>query len=482
MPDSAAPPDSPASPESVNAGPETRDVIPSVEIEVLDEVAKRVVPSWVSVAQDKRSLKKYDVEIQTKDGLHKVEIPDDVLTSETPLWEDFVVGKFLDLVPHVAKVHMVLNKIWKYGETSAKIDVYDVNATTMRFRVPSSKAREKILRRGMWNIAGVPMVVTKWTPRTEEEKPEEEAVPMWVHLRRVPLHMFSWEGLSFITSAVGFPVKLQQDTIACSSFEEAKVFAKVNVSKDLPETISFSKNGKEFEVDFHFPWLPSRCKQCGKWGHIEMDCGVKGKDKEQQGSSVTKRSTSEGRDHLNKSLNIEEGNREIILEVNLGVISSEKSVPEARQSVGRQPEERQPEKVQSEERQPEEVLKNMGEMEEDAGEKSQAINSWALVSPGKVGRSPLRSLQKSHEEELLISASKFSVLRVEDQEEEDQEDGEIREDWEAKEVEVEETRVDRLTSQLLNGQEKKVAQKGGKKAKSLDANPMSTRSSSRRNH
>lgn len=137
-----------------------------------------------------------------------MEIPDDVLTTSTPLWEDFVMGKFLDITPHVAKVHMVLNKIWKYGDSSAKVDVYEVNATTMRFRVSNPKAREKILKRGMWNIAGVPMIVTKWTPRSEEEKQEEEAVPMWVHLRGVPLHMFSWEGLSFVTSAVGYPVKV----------------------------------------------------------------------------------------------------------------------------------------------------------------------------------------------------------------------------------------------------------------------------------
>lgn len=40
-----------------------------------------------------------------------VEIPDEILDNSTPLWDDFVVGKVLDLVPHVAKVHMVLNKI-----------------------------------------------------------------------------------------------------------------------------------------------------------------------------------------------------------------------------------------------------------------------------------------------------------------------------------------------------------------------------------
>lgn len=105
--------------------------------------------SWVKVAQEKKVLRKYDVEILNKDGVHMVEIPDEVLENPTPLWEDFVVGKFLDLAPHVAKVHMVLNRIWKYGDPSTRVEVYEVNPTTMRFKVSSLKAREKILRRGM---------------------------------------------------------------------------------------------------------------------------------------------------------------------------------------------------------------------------------------------------------------------------------------------------------------------------------------------
>ena len=66
------------------------------------------------------------------------------------------------------------------------------------------------------------MVVTKWTPQTEEEKREKNVIPMWVHLRKVPLHMYSWEGLSFMTSTVGFPDRLLPETLACTNLEVAK--------------------------------------------------------------------------------------------------------------------------------------------------------------------------------------------------------------------------------------------------------------------
>ena len=132
--------------------------------DVISDSMDGKVKSWVSAAKDKKNLKKYEVEISMKDGKHTVAIPKEVLVDSTPSWDDFVVGKFLDLAPHMAKVHMVVNKIWSYGELASEVEVYVVNTTMMRFRISNPKAREKVLKRGMWNIVGVPMVVTKWTP------------------------------------------------------------------------------------------------------------------------------------------------------------------------------------------------------------------------------------------------------------------------------------------------------------------------------
>lgn len=47
--------------------------------------------SWATKARDRKVLKKYDVEIQSKDGKNKVVIPDEILADSTPLWEEFVV-------------------------------------------------------------------------------------------------------------------------------------------------------------------------------------------------------------------------------------------------------------------------------------------------------------------------------------------------------------------------------------------------------
>lgn len=72
-------------------------------------------------------------------------------------------------------------------------------------------------------------------------------------------------------------------------------------------------------------------------------------------------------------------------------------------------------------------------------------SNWSLVSPAKVGRSPGRALQNQLED-LHISASKFSVLSIDDEEEE----GEI------KEKELEGSREEAPESNGSKGEEKEL--------------------------
>lgn len=412
----------------------------------------RNAKSWVVVAEDKKSLKKYEVEVSTQDGKHKVMIPDEVLVDSTPLWDDFVIGRFLYLAPHMAKVHMVVNKIWKYGELDSKVDVYDEDATTMRFRILNLKAREKILKRGMWIIAGVPMVVTKWIPKTEEEKQEETSIPMWIHLKKVPLHMYSWQGISFMTSTVGFPDRLHPETIACTNLEVAKVFVNVDVSKTLPKEVDFTKDGKEFTVEFHYPWFPSKCNLCGKWGHTDKICVKNGKDKRRENEEAD----VQGGSGEKTKVDVKENNEDI-------------------QGGG------------EEEREKEVVEKN-----EEVGKKDIGGSAWSLVSPTKVGRTQ----SPKQAPDIQVSTSKFSVLSMDEAEE--MEEGEIQLEEVGEKDETEEDILevdddikvseadhleDTILAQQSRSKEKVMPQKGvrnAQKTKAPDVNPKGKRSSRRK--
>lgn len=120
----------------------------------------------------------------------------------------------------------------------------------------------------MWNLAGVPVVVTKWSPVIEKKKPPTQSIPMWVHVKNVPLKLFSWQGLSFVTSPVGVPERLHPETAQCLNLDVAKIFVKVGLIKDLPKKMNFKVHGEDVLVEYIYPLLPTKCEKCDKWATL----------------------------------------------------------------------------------------------------------------------------------------------------------------------------------------------------------------------
>ena len=249
------------------------------EKNIVEDVAEGLISvkksqiSYSSVVQNKEGMKKVDLEVEEIDGMMTARIPDSVFEEAQPLWEDFLVGKFLAKAPFVGGIHALVNKIWTLGDKTVRIDVFVVDNTTVRFRIKDVRTRERILRRGMWNLCGVPVVLSKWSPIAEAEQEEIKTIPLWVIVKNVPAKYFSWKVLSAITSPLGLPKKLHPDTKACKSLEEAKVLVEVDLTKKLPKFFSFkSEKGGDTVVEFVYPWLPPRCTECSKWGHLSPDC------------------------------------------------------------------------------------------------------------------------------------------------------------------------------------------------------------------
>lgn len=231
--------------------------------------------SWLGVAK-KHILTRQEFVVSEVDGQERVVVPKEVFTGAKPLWEDFLIGKFLNAsAPHVGKIHMIVNKIWRLGDKSSLIDVLAVNDTTVKFRIRNEAMRTRILNRRMWNIMGIPMLISKWTPFAEEAQPAMKSIPLWVTLNNVPPSMFTDKGLEFLSSAVGKPIRLHPNTEACMSFEETQILVEADLTKDLPNAYHLMGE-EEGELDavikYSYPWLPPRCSSCQKWGHGKNDC------------------------------------------------------------------------------------------------------------------------------------------------------------------------------------------------------------------
>lgn len=317
--------------------------------------------SWAKVTKEEKVLKKYDFDISVSEGKQSVTVPAEIVEKANLLWDDFVIIKFLETAPHVAKVHVILNKIWAFGEKDQKLDVFEMDSTTMRVRVPNAKMRDKVIRRGMWNIAGIPMVASKWSPI---EDGENKLTPLWVFLKKVPMSMYSWEGLSFIASAAGTPDYLHPETIACTNFEIAKICVKADLSKPLPQEIDYKINGEEVTVEFKYPWLPNKCSGCGKWGHTVARCGLKEKEME-----VEKK---------------QEESKEV------------------------------EEKMQESNKEEKEIEQKSVEIEGEK-EEGQIVEEW--LTPGRIGRSSGKQNQSlKYGEVRIITPSRYSALSIDEEE------------------------------------------------------------------
>jgi len=217
-------------------------------------------------------------------------VPKEVFAGAKPLWEDFLIGKFLNTkAPHVGKVHMIVNKIWRLGDKSSLIDVFEIDETTIKFRIRNAAMRQRVLNKGMWNIMDIPMIISKWTPYPEEVQPAMKSIPLWITLTSVPFSMFTDKGLEFLASAVGKPIRLHPKTEACESFEEARVLVEADLTKDLPKeyVLAGEEEGElEAVVQYAYPWLPPRCSCCQNWGHLHNTC-LSAKQKDVQVSSLS---------------------------------------------------------------------------------------------------------------------------------------------------------------------------------------------------
>ncbi|KAF8079922.1 hypothetical protein N665_0991s0002 [Sinapis alba] len=335
--------------------------------------------TWVQAVQSKQVLSQHAFQITEVNGSKMVVVPDKVL-EDKPLWDDLLVGRFLDSAPHVAKIHVIVNKIWPLGDKKSQIDAFAVNEKLVKFRIRDATTRSRVLRRGMWNIAGVPMVVSKWAPVIEQKEEDITVIPMWVKLKNVPHSLFSWSGLGFIASAVGFPKRLHPETELCNNFEEAKVFVEAEISKGFPKMHKFKLQEEEITVDFVYPWLPPKCSACGKWGHLVGKCPSKEK-KILQRNSEGEKTSDEG------AQTQDEGMTEAT-QKSKSVVSHEDKMHSAQ-----------------------EIAKNR---EREVGEKSMVLNEdsdnvtqgWETVSPNKAGRQS----EAKASDTFTTTPSRFSVL------------------------------------------------------------------------
>ncbi|XVE94844.1 hypothetical protein REPUB_Repub02eG0044600 [Reevesia pubescens] len=97
-------------------------------------------------------------------------------------------------------------------------------------------------------------------------------MPIWFHLGRVPLELFTQIGISYISSALGRPLYMDKVTTYQERLAYAKVCVEINVDTVIPRFVDVRlRDGFITLVKVEVLWLPTKCMHCRTFSHSEND-------------------------------------------------------------------------------------------------------------------------------------------------------------------------------------------------------------------
>ncbi|XVF69093.1 hypothetical protein PTKIN_Ptkin11bG0052800 [Pterospermum kingtungense] len=180
------------------------------------------------------------------------------------------MAQFIGKVPNFSYVQKMVQLIWG---AEGDVDIFPVGDNLFIFQFPSTAVRDRILESGPWHMNNQPLIIRKWEPGLKSLDFSLSKVPIWLHLRNVPLELFTRRGLSYIASAIGNPLYMDSITAERKKLAYAKVCVEIEVASKIPKyiTIVLGKDCKT-SVVVETLWLPAKCAQCCVFGHSDRTC------------------------------------------------------------------------------------------------------------------------------------------------------------------------------------------------------------------
>lgn len=217
-----------------------------------------------------KNLRKISSPSIVEDGIPVVQAPQSVLLQTAEMWKGHIVAHFHGLLPPPAKIYADLNLAWgKFGN----ITIRTVSESSCLILIPNLATREWVLQVGYWQAGNVAFSVYPWSPDGSLVIPELETAPTWAVLKNVPPQMYSLDGLSVITSAIGEPRHTEKSRLDPYHFGDTKVKVEICLDSSPPTTIIVCDlEGNSARVSVTYQRLPPKCCNCGRFGHLLNRC------------------------------------------------------------------------------------------------------------------------------------------------------------------------------------------------------------------
>lgn len=128
----------------------------------------------------------------------------------------------------------------------------------------------QIFQRRDLNIARCPFIVRRWPTETTYESMDQSKLPLWIHLKNVPLEFHHERGIQYIMSSYATSLKIG---LGINSRKVVRVLAEFHALVPVRRLIRlFGVENKMVEVMIDYEFVPSQCNCCGVFGHDMLRC------------------------------------------------------------------------------------------------------------------------------------------------------------------------------------------------------------------
>ncbi|KAJ4840392.1 hypothetical protein Tsubulata_002033 [Turnera subulata] len=124
------------------------------------------------------------------------------------------------------------------------------------FQFPTESALLRALYGGPWHIGGIPLFLRRWVSGIQPVDFSASVIPVWVQLKRIPLELLTSEGLSYLASAIGTPLHMNQDCSKLLSADRVNICIDVDFSKPLRDELAIDIDGNMCTIEVSYSWKP----------------------------------------------------------------------------------------------------------------------------------------------------------------------------------------------------------------------------------
>ncbi|KAL9235893.1 hypothetical protein vseg_010624 [Gypsophila vaccaria] len=194
----------------------------------------------------------------------------DDVKEEIDYWSTTLVGFVLGRRVSLAQLQSLVYKHWNHINDP---DVLYFAKGWYYFRFQSQEDMDNILQGPSWNVSGYPLFFKVWSPIVSPELDTVSVVPVLVLFPNLDPYLWSAKSLSKLSSHIERPICADEHTTSKSKASFARILIEVDVSKELPGTITVATPYDDnFIQRVDYEWVPYYCSHCQKLGHQLEHC------------------------------------------------------------------------------------------------------------------------------------------------------------------------------------------------------------------